>query len=144
MVWSWRFLQDMGIWCECIKWVQKPNKKWKSPFTDLDFPNCTYTYSKIYLGSKAKVCLCDKKIEFNFSFSVRDGILVKINCNQPYRVLFHYVDGSYYINDDSNIDYKRLIESLSVIRNDTFMHHQREIYAKLEETMFDFIAVSFL
>ena len=55
-----------------------------------------------------------------------------------------YVDSSYYVNDDSNIDYKRLIESLSAIRNDTFMHHQREIYAKLEETMFDFIAVSFL
>lgn len=134
----------MEIWYNCIKWLKKINKKWESPFQNIDSPNYTYTYSKIYLGSKAKVCLCDRKIEINFSFSVRDGILIKIKCNQPYRVLFHYVDGSYYINDGSNINYKRLIELLSAIRNDALIHPQQEIYRKLEETMFDFITVSFL
>ncbi len=134
----------MGIWCKCIERFQKLNRKCESPFLNLNSPNCIYTYSRIYLGSKAKVYLCEKKMEFLFSFSVRDGILVKIKCNQPCRVIFDYVDGSYYINDNSNIDYKRLIELLSAIRNETYKRHQQQTYDKLEKIMFDFISSQFM
>ena len=129
----------MGILRKYINRFQKPGRKYESPFLDLNLPNCTYTYTGIYLGSEAKVYLSDKKMEFFFSFSVRDGVLVKIKCNQPYRVLFDYVDGSYYINDNSNIDYKRLIELLSAVRNDTCKRHWHETYDKLEKIMYDFI-----
>ena len=129
----------MGIWCECIKWFRKPKRKGESPFTNLNSSNYIYTYSETYLGAKAKVFLCDSTTEFQFSFSVKDGILVKIKSNQPYRILFDYVNGSYYINDNDHTEYNRLVESLSAIKNDPSIHDYSEMYTKLEEIMYDFI-----
>ena len=133
----------MGILFNCIKWFQKFEKKRESPFSNFNSPNSVYICSKTYLGAKAKVQLCDRQIELHFSFSVKDGVLVQIKGNQPLRILFDYVDGSYYVNDSGNIYYNRLIESLSAIKNDTSIHDHFEMFAKLEEIMYDFIARSF-
>ena len=74
------------------------------------------------------------------SYSVRDGILVNIKKNRPYQVLFDYVDGAYYINDDSHREYDRLVELLSALKNQTKDHHHMVVYKNLEAILFKFLA----
>ena len=76
----------------------------------------------------------------SMSYSVRDGILVNIKKNRPYQVLFDYVDGAYYINDDSRGGYDHLVECLSALKNQIKSHHYMVVYENLEAIMFRFVA----
>ncbi len=71
----------MRIWFDCIKPFRDKSKTKASPFLDLNRSKYQYSYSEVYLGAKGKVTCLDKKIEIFMSFSVRDGILVKIKKN---------------------------------------------------------------
>ncbi len=143
MVWNWRFLRGMGIWCKCIEFFKGHKKRGVSLFINHSSSKYLYSYSEIYLGAKAHVFISDSLIDVDFSFSVRDGILVRIKSNSPYRVLFSYVDGAYYINDESCIEYNQLLESLSLIRKDIHTHHHLDVYGKLDQIMYNFISTWF-
>lgn len=133
----------MRIWFECIKPFRDKSKTKASPFLGLNRSKYQYSYSEVYLGAKGKVTCLDKKIEFFMSFSVRDGILVKIRKKQPYRVLFHYVDGAYYTNDEANIMYEQLINAFSMLKNEAKYYHHMEVYEKLEAIIYNFIIMYF-
>lgn len=136
MVWNWRFLKDMRTWCKCIKRIQTDAKLFYSPFNNLK--NSNYSYSQVYLGAKGIVNFHSQDIVLMMSYSVRDGILIKIKKNLPYKILFDYVDGAYYVNDDRQ-QYNHLLKLLSALKEQASDRHYIEIYKDLEELMFDFV-----
>lgn len=131
-------MKDMRIWCKCIKRIQPARRIHDSPFFNLD--NSDYSYSEVYLGAKGIVNIYPQDLVLLMSYSVRDGILINIKKNHPYQVLFDYVDGAYYINDDSNRGYAHLVELLSALKNRTRNHQYTEIYENLEAIVFKFVA----
>ena len=126
----------MRIWCECIKRLHS-KKVYESPFNSLE--NSVYSYSKVYLGARAVVSIFPKNIILQVSYSVRDGILITIKKADPYRILFDYVDGAYYTNDDSEREYNHLIERLSILNSQAKKLHYMIIFNKLETLLFEFI-----
>ena len=126
----------MRIWCKCIKKIHPDKKIRKSLFINIE--NSDYSYSEVYLGAKGILNIYSQDLVLVMSYSVRDGILVNIKKKHPYRVLFDYVDGAYYINDDSNKTYDHLVELLSVLKKQV-VNHYMDIYEKLESIMFEFI-----
>ena len=127
----------MRIWCGCTKRTQSSRRIDKSPFANQD--GCDYSYSEEYLGAKAIVNIYSQNIVLTMSYSLRDGILVNIKKNCPYRVVFDYVDGSYYVNDNRDGGYGHLAELLLTLGNQTSGNHHMKIYKKLEELMFEFV-----
>ena len=128
----------MRIWCKCINRIQPDKRIHNSPFINLD--NSSYSYSQVYLGAKGIVNIYPQDLVLSMSYSVRDGILVNIKKNRPYQVLFDYVDGAYYINDDSRGGYDHLVERLSALKNQIKSHHYMVVYENLEAIMFRFVA----
>ena len=126
----------MRIWFKCIKRERQRKVTYDSPFVNLD--NSDYSCSELYLGVKSVVNIYHTNMVLLMSYSERDGILIKIKQNCPYQVLFDYVDGAYFINDDSSRRYDQLVESLSTLKNQTSHHHNMEIFEKLETIMFEF------
>lgn len=126
----------MRIWFKCIKRERQRKVTYDSPFVNLD--NSDYSCSELYLGVKSVVNIYHTNMVLLMSYSERDGILIKIKQNCPYQVLFDYVDGAYFINDESSRRYDQLIESLSTLKNQTSHHHNMEIFEKLETIMFEF------
>lgn len=133
----------MRIWCKWMKPFRGKSKTKASPFLDLNQSKYQYSYSEVYLGAEGKVTCLDKKIEVFMSFSVRDGIWVKIRKKQPYQVLFNYADGAYYTNDETNIEYEQLINAFSILKNETKDYHYMEVYEKLEAIIYNFIIMYF-
>lgn len=131
------FLKDIRTWFECIKRIRPNIRNYKSPF--LNLANAEYSCSEVYLGAKGIINIYPEGLVLSMSFSVRDGILINIKKNHPYQVLFDYVDGAYYINDDSIVDYIRLVELLSKLKAQTKNLHHAEIFEKLEALMFDYV-----
>lgn len=129
----------MKAWCKFIKHIKKQDAKGEYLFENLRSKNCNYNCSDIYLGVAGEVFLCNMKTEIDFSFSVKEGTLVKIKQNQPYKILFDYVDGAFYVNDDRNINYNKLSEDLSALKNDTHISEYETIYTKPEEIIYNFI-----
>lgn len=131
----------MRIWCKCINRIQPDKRVHYSPFINLD--NSDYSYSQVYLGAKGIVNIYPQDLVLSMSYSERDGILVNIKRNRPYHVLFDYVDGAYYINDDSYRGYDHLLELLSALKNQINSHHHTVVYEELEAIMFRFIASNY-
>ena len=127
----------MQIWLECIKRIQLKNKVYTSPFIRLS--NAKYLYSEVYLGAKSIVTFQSEGLVLSISYSVRDGILINIKQLHPYRILFDYVDGAYYINDDRTVSYHHLIEDLSRVKDQIKSLHYTEIFEKIERIMFDYV-----
>ena len=126
---------------QCIKRIQRDKQNHKSPFIDLN--NSDYSYSEIYLGAQSVVNINSHDLVLQMSYSVKDGILINIKKKRPHRLLFDYVDGAYYINDDSNREYDHLVELLSVLKKQRRNSNYTVIYEKLEAIMFDFVTNCF-
>ena len=126
----------MQIWCKCIKRESQHKVTYSSPFVNLD--NSDYSCTELYLGAKSVVNIYHRNLVLLMSYSVRDGILINIKQNCPHQVLFDYVDGAYFINDDSSRRYDQLVESLSTLKNQATHHHHTETFEKLEAIMFEF------
>lgn len=127
----------MRIWFKCINRILPEKRTHNSPFINLDHSN--YSYSQTYLGAKGIVNIYPQDLVLFMSYSVRDGILVNIKKKRPHRILFDYVDGNYYINDDSSKGYDHLAELLSALKNQIKCHHYTAVYKNLEDIMFKFI-----
>ena len=127
----------MRIWCKCIKRNQPSKGNLNSPFINLE--NSDYLYSELYLGAKGIVNIYPQNLVLLLSYSVRDGIIINIKKIRPYQILFDYIDGAYYINDDSNRGYAHLVERLSDLSKQATKYHHLEIFRKLEQIMFGFV-----
>lgn len=123
----------MGIWLKCTK--RHKNRDRNSPFNDPQF--FRYFYSQVYLGSEGRAVTVDGNLEVLMSFSAKDGILVKLKQNRPYRILFDYVDGAYYVNSNFESQFGKLIQNLSLLqkaRDDI-----ENTYYHVEQVVADFI-----
>ena len=126
----------MRTWFKCIK-RSKPSKSIRtSPFIGLKC--CDYLYSGVYLGARGTVKLYPEDIVLQMSYSEKDGILVNIKRRNPYRILFDYVDGAYYINDENVQGYHHLVESLSVLKKFNNGRYS-DTYFQLESILFEFV-----
>jgi|GEM_PF-1650484 len=128
----------MRIWCKGMARNRLNKENPDSPFAALDHSD--YSYTPEYLGAKGIVNIHPQALALHMSYSVRDGICVKLKRNRPYRVLFDYVDGAYYTNDDSDRGYAHLVEQLSALKEQTKGRHYETVYQNLEEIMFEFVA----
>ena len=133
----------MRIWSLCTKMFQKHKKMRESLFAKSDGFQCEYSYSEVYLGAKSKVTLAEEGIEVSMSYSVRDGILVKIKRNKPYSVLFDYIDGAYLINDEKDRGYVWLVESLNALKNGSDKCHSLKTHDNVEKIVYRFLVESF-
>lgn len=133
----------MASWFKCFKPFVGKNKARTSPFLDLDKSKYQYSYSEEYLGAEGKVTCLEKSTEIHMSFSVRDGILVKIKRIQPYHVLFDYVDGAYYTNNETTAEYKQLVNAFSMLKEKSKNYDYLEIYEELEQIIYNFIVIHF-
>lgn len=127
----------MRIWFQCIKRAQRDKYTHNSPFINLN--DSDYSYSEVYLGAQSIVNIYPKDLVLRMSYSVKDGILINIKKNGLHRILFDYVDGAYYINDDSSRGYDHLVELLITLKKQSKEHHYMDIYENLEAIMFKFI-----
>ena len=113
-------------------------------FMKMDKFPCQYSYSQMYLGAKSKVMFAENEIEVLMSYSVRDGVLVKIKRNKPYRILFDYIDGTYFVNDEREHGYAQLVESLNFIKKESSNNHHMKMYDSVEEIVYNFLKKNFV
>lgn len=131
----------MKIWLNCFNFPNSKKRK-MLPLCGLPQSKYQYSYSEMYLGAEGKVRCLEKGVEFFISFSVRDGMQAKIKMTQPYKVLFDYTDGSYFINDEIASKYEWLIDEFSKLRKEKNLNYS-EIYEKMEEIVYMFIITNF-
>lgn len=143
MEWNWRFWQGMRIWSKCTKAFKKRKHEYISPFLSQTPWKVKYSCSQIYLGITGKVVLLDCEIELSITISEYDGILVQIKRVSPYCILFEYVDGAYYINDESDRDYHKLVAILLDLSCKINQEHLSTIYETLESSLYTFMLDGF-
>lgn len=127
----------MGMWSKCIK---KCKAGHVSPFAESNL--FAYTYTRLYLGAKGEAVTANGNLAFLMSFSIRDGIFVKFKRQCPYRVLFDYADGAYYVNDVAERGYDKLIISLLQFQK-TPHNDDAAAYSELEGIVYDFVISAF-
>lgn len=92
-----------------------------------------YSTENVYLGRKGKVITNNGMQEISIYYSERDGIGWKLKNYKPYKILFDYNDGAYYINDTSAEKYTELILKLNLLKRTACKQHYNKAYAQLEE-----------
>ena len=133
----------MSTWFECINHFRKTGKKRKSTFTVMDANKYEYVYSDLYLGSQGMIKILVKHVELSCSYSTKDGLFVNIQSKSPYRVLFNFIDGSYFINDTSKDQYYALISSLFELKNESSKYNYTCVFDRLESIMYRYICKQF-
>jgi hypothetical protein len=123
--------------------LKKSKMRRESVFVTAGDLQCEYSYAEVYLGAKAKITFAKSKTTVDMSYSVRDGILVKIKRSEPYRVLFDYIDGTYIVNDDGNREYDQLVNALQCMKEEAGKYQHLSVYEKLETVMYKFLAINF-
>lgn len=129
-------MRDIPTWFKCIKRQSKNKTLRTSPFVKAN--DCDYSYESLYLGAKGTAKFHSQNLFLQMSYSVRDGILINIKNNKPYKVLFDYIDGRYLINDYNDEEYKSLVESLVVLNEKTEKQDYVQFYDELEKIVYDF------
>lgn len=104
---------------------------------------CEYLYSETYLGAEAKVILAEGKYEISCSYSVRDGVLVKIKRNKPYKILYDYIDGVSLVLDEKDRGYAELTEKLNTLKEGSGKCFHLDVYDRLEEEVYNFLVREF-
>lgn len=97
----------------------------------------SYTTDDRDLCKTGKVLIGDGQYELTFYSSARDGVGVKLKCNQPYRILFDYNDGQYLLNDVRDYDYTDLLCKLNALNESA--HDYRKAYSGLETITDSFV-----
>lgn len=120
----------------------KKNKR-ISLFETTESLQCDYLYSEIYLGTEAKVIFAEGQFETRISYSVRDGILVKIKRNNPYKILYEYIDGRALVLDEKKRGYAELTEKLNILKVGCEKRLHLEVYNELENEVYNFLIREF-
>lgn len=110
--------------------------------TSEDF-QCDYLYSEIYLGAEAKVIFSDGQFEIKISYSVWDGISVKLKCMYPYKILYEYIDGTSLVLDEKKRGYAELTETLNSLKKECKKRFHLEVYNQLEKEVYNFLVREF-
>ena len=104
---------------------------------------CEYAYMEEYLGVKAKVILAEGEYEISSSYSVRDGVLVNIKRNKPYKILYDYIDGVSLVLDEKDRGYAELTEKLNLLKEESGKYFHLDAYDRLEEEVYNFLVREF-
>ena len=135
MEWSWKWLRVIKTWFGCIdSSAQNDNV---APLTIDQLATLgidQYREKKIYLGYSGE--LDSGSLEIQFSYSVRDGILVNIKTELKWKILFDYCDGSYLVNDDK-AKYEDLLVKLNRLREVKEELDDRAVYKQLQRIVIE-------
>lgn len=125
------------------KLYRKHKNKRISLFETTEDFQCDYLYSEIYLGAEAKVIFAEGQFETRISYSVRDGILVKIKSKNPYKILYEYIDGTSLVLDKKPRGYGELTETLNSLKEECEKRFHLEMYNQLENEVYNFLVREF-
>ena len=126
-----------------IKSSGKHKQKRTSLFEKTRELQCEYSYSETYLGAEAKVILAEGNFEVRISYSVRDGVFVKIKRNKPYKILYDYLDGVSLVLDEEDRGYAQLTENLNNLKDGSGKHFHLDVYDRLEKEVYNFLVREF-
>lgn len=129
----------MSTWLKCIKCCKRNNNSSAADLTNSAEEQGIFEYSqeKLYLGTKGILKLNDANHTVIFSYAIHDGIMWKMKRNNPYKVLFEYCDGNYFINNTDKSIFLSLVNELNRIHMNTYC--DQAIFSELKR-----ISVSFL
>lgn len=140
MAWNWRNSLVMSIWCKCIKRKNKIIHTQPCTPNLLDNPYVsTYKLSSLYLGKEGRIALKNGTTEIYIHYSERDGIGWIFKSLSPYKVLYSYDDGAYYINDSSQGRYIELTNQLESLRKQAHSQHFLQSFVQLEKITTEFL-----
>ena len=125
------------------KLFRKHKNKRISLFETTEDFQCDYLYSEIYLGAEAKVTFAEGQFEIRISYSVWDGILVKIKGKNPYKILYEYIDGTSLVLDEKPRGYAELTETLNSLKEECEKRFHLEVYNQLENEVYKFLLREF-
>lgn len=130
-------------WFECTNLFRRRIPNEISAFQE-ELTNRGYSYSckEVYLGKKGLLISPDGNIIIKWFFTERDGIYLQVKCKQPYRILFEYFDGSYFINDDREEIHIIMSESkleLDKLRKELMNYNRENAYCCLERVIMETI-----
>lgn len=126
-----------------FKLFRKHKNKRISLFETKEDFQCDYLYSEIYLGAEAKVTFAEGQFEIRISYSVWDGILVKIKGKNPYKILYEYIDGTSLVLDEKPRGYAELTETLNSLKEECEKRFHLEVYNQLENEVYKFLLREF-
>lgn len=128
----------MSIWLKCINNRITRRKIFRPSF--LDSSNVlSYKTTSLYLGKEGYIYLKSCTLEIYIHYSERDGLEWRSKSKNPYKILFEYNDGSYYINDSMESKYTVLIQALDLLSSRAHNQHYRQTYEQLERITSDWL-----
>ena len=131
----------MSIWYKCINRKNSISHtlQCKSSLSDNPFVS-TYKSSSLYLGKEGRITLKNGTSEIYIHYSERDGIGWIFKSLMPYRVLYSFDDGAYYINDLSKSRYTELTNQLESLKKRAHDQHFLQSFVQLERITIDFLS----
>ncbi len=132
----------MRIWCPCTKKVKRTESEEMGIIQLLVDQGFVYTCEEIYLGEKGRLVSPDGNIIAEWSYTQRDGISTQIKRKKPYKILFEYFEGNYFINDDRESVCKSLTElkdNLEMLRNEIKANNHVNSYNRVESIILQIV-----
>ena len=120
------------------------HNKTRKPDTTNDFQplidqGYVYSCEEVYLGKKGKLISQDGNDVVEWFYTERDGIYSKIKRKDPWKILFEYTNGSFFINENREDVCKELSElknRLDDLKNKSTNEQCEDTYLELERTIF--------
>lgn len=125
----------MQIWCACTRFFKQRASEEINSLQSLIEKGFIYTCEKVYLGKKGKLVSPDCNNIAEWFYTERDGIFTQIKRKKPYKILFEYSEGNYFINDDRENVCKSLTElkdNLDRLRNERKANNHVNAYSRVE------------
>lgn len=123
MGWNSKLLKIIQTWFGCT------DNNAQHAFMKLGF---NYHLKETHLGFEGNLDAVNANIKIVLSYTVRDGIFVNIKVLNPWKVLFEYVDGAYFVNDQNAERFDKIIKSLKDLQTQNDQGNYRRIYAQME------------
>lgn len=125
----------MQIWCACTRLLKRRAPEEIGNLQSLVDQGFVYTCEKVYLGKKGRLVFPDGNNIAEWFYTERDGIFTQIKCKKPYKILFEYSEGNYFINDDRESVFNSLTElkdNLERLRNELKANKHVNAYSRVE------------
>ena len=100
----------MKIWCACTKLSKRRASEERGAFQSLVNQGFVYTCEEVYLGKKGVLISPNGNIIVKWFYTERDGMFIQIKRKRPYKIMFEYSDGNYFLNDDREIIRQNITE----------------------------------
>ena len=132
----------MRIWSLCIrkKHKQKSGECIFDPLINIGFH---YTCEDLYLGQKGILIFPNGNLIVHIEYTHRDGIMANLKKLKPWKVLFNYSDGGYYINIEQDNELYQVfftyINELEKLRQKIQGVHKLDVFAEIEKLTLNLI-----